>query len=94
MPSRLFGLLAVSCFVLPGARADEPKQPETKPLATIAHIKLSGSLDESPTSDEPLFGSAAENFKAKLDRIRTRWMDYFNQATEGRGTVETNLVPR
>jgi len=30
----------------------------------------------------------------KLDRIRTRWMDYFNQATEGRGSVETNLVPR
>ena len=70
MLSRLFSLLASSCFVLPSARADEPKQPETKPLATVAHIKLSGSLDESPTSDEPLFGSAAENFKAKLDRIR------------------------
>jgi hypothetical protein len=30
----------------------------------------------------------------KLDRFRTRWMEYFSQATDGLGTVETNLVPR
>src|SRR5262249_44965780 len=51
-------------------RADEPKKPDTKPLATVAHIKLSGSLDEAPTSEESLFGSAAENFATKLARIQ------------------------
>src|SRR4051812_16009292 len=36
---------------------------------TVAHIKLSGDLDEAPVSSDPLFGGAAENFKSKLDRI-------------------------
>src|SRR5437764_12963466 len=40
---------------------------ETAPVA--AHIKLSGDLDETPVSSDPLFGGAAENFKSKLDRI-------------------------
>ena len=40
---------------------------EAAPVA--AHIKLSGDLDETPVSSDPLFGSAAENFKSKLDRI-------------------------
>src|SRR5450631_1190062 len=35
----------------------------------IAHIKLSGDLDEAPVASDPLFGGAAENFKSKLDRI-------------------------
>jgi protease-4 len=51
-------------------RADEPKKPETKPLATVAHIKLSGSLDEAPTADDGIFSSTAENFAAKLARIQ------------------------
>jgi protease-4 len=37
---------------------------------TLAHIKLSGELDESPTAPDPLTGSAGENFKSKLDRIK------------------------
>ena len=35
----------------------------------VAHIKLSGDLDETPVSSDPLFGGSAENFKSKLDRI-------------------------
>jgi hypothetical protein len=43
---------------------------EAKKSASVAHIKLSGSLDEKAPSSDPLFGSAAgENFKARLDRI-------------------------
>ncbi len=30
----------------------------------------------------------------KMDRFRTRWIEYFSQATEGLGAVETNLIPR
>src|SRR5947209_3022373 len=46
-------------------RADQPAA-----VATLAHIKLSGSLDEAPVASDPLFGTAAENFKSKLDRIK------------------------
>src|SRR5262249_8790430 len=38
--------------------------------ATLAHIKLSGGLDESPAVPDPFTGSAGENFKSKLDRIK------------------------
>lgn len=37
---------------------------------TLAHIKLSGDLDEAPVPNDPLFGTSAENFKSKLDRIK------------------------
>jgi len=30
----------------------------------------------------------------KMERFRSRWVEYFNQATDGLGAVETNLVPR
>jgi protease-4 len=36
----------------------------------VAHIRLSGDLDESPVSAESLFGAPPENLKSKLDRIR------------------------
>jgi protease-4 len=51
----------------PTARAADP---ETKGSATVAHIKLSGGLDESPVAEDPLFGTTAENFKTKLERIK------------------------
>ena len=53
--------LFVSSAALP---AEEPKP------VTLAHVKLAGSMDEGPVADDPLFGASAENFKAKLDRIR------------------------
>lgn len=39
-------------------------------LATLAHIKLHGDLDETPVAADPIFGLGAENFKSKLDRIK------------------------
>lgn len=57
----------VSCLVVlisgPAARCAD------QPTATLAHIRLHGELDETPTADDPLFGTAAENFQSKLDRI-------------------------
>lgn len=43
--------------------------------ASLAHIRLHGELDETPTADDPLFGTAAENFQSKLDRIRKAQRD-------------------
>jgi protease-4 len=55
----LFVCLAVSTV----RAADEP-------TISVAQIRLAGSMDEGPVSDDPLFGSLGENFKSKLDRIR------------------------
>jgi protease-4 len=58
--------------------APTPAQDDEKPVApapkkveppVVAHIALSGSLDESPAG-AGLFGGSSENLKAKLDRIR------------------------
>jgi protease-4 len=43
---------------------------DKRPLATVAHIKLSGSLGETHVAADPLFGHTPENFKTKLDRIK------------------------
>jgi protease-4 len=61
----LWILFAVLGMAFAGARAED-----TKTTASLAHIKLSGSLDESPPSADPLFGGSSENFKTKLDRIK------------------------
>src|SRR5262249_39121970 len=49
------------------AKDDKKDGDSAKPV--VAHIRLSGSLDETPTAADPLFGGASENFKAKLDRL-------------------------
>ena len=46
-----------------GACAAEPS------TITLAHIRLHGDLSEAPTIEDPIFGSAAENFQSKVDRI-------------------------
>jgi protease-4 len=58
-------------------KADEKKPVEKKdpakedvPLPRVAHIKLSGDLDESPTDGDSPFGGSSENLRMKLDRIR------------------------
>src|SRR5438552_15868792 len=43
--------------------ADEPS------TITLAHIRLHGDLSEAPTTEDSIFGSAAENFQSKVDRI-------------------------
>ena len=53
-------------------KKDDTKKEDGKDeptFARIAHIKLSGSLDESPVADS-LFGPPGENLRMKLDRIR------------------------
>jgi protease-4 len=59
-------LLAVfgAAFVALPARADEKK------AVSVAHIKLSGSLEETAPSSDPLFGSLGENFKSRIERIK------------------------
>jgi protease IV len=47
-----------------------PSHAAEKSSASVAHIKLSGGLDESPVANDPLFGATAENFKTKLERIK------------------------
>jgi protease-4 len=49
----------------PAWAADEKPAPPV-----IAHLKLSGAMDEAPSPADPLMGGAGENLKSKLDRIR------------------------
>ena len=66
-------------FVNPNVKVKPPKpdddaaKPDAKDadkaLAKVAHIKLSGGLDESPVGESP-FGAPGENLAAKLARIR------------------------
>ena len=51
------------------SRAQEDKAAKTA-TPQIAHIRLAGALDETPTAPDPLFGTNAENFRSKLERIR------------------------
>ena len=41
-------------------------------VAKLAHIKLSGDLDETPVAADPLFGASSASFKDKLDRIKIK----------------------
>jgi protease-4 len=68
MLRRTLGLAALAALVLAGAA--RPLPAAEKASATLAHIKLSGSLSEAPVASDPLFGLGAENFKTKLDRIK------------------------
>ncbi len=59
-------LVALVLFVpAVSARDDDPPAP-----VEIAHIKMSGDMEEAPGSPETLFGGASENFRAKIDRIK------------------------
>jgi protease-4 len=61
---RRISLLALFVLASPTVRAAD------EPTPTVAHIKLSGGLDEAPPAADPLFGTTSENFKAKIDRIK------------------------
>lgn len=69
----------VAVWLAQPGRADEDKVAKKKTVE-IAHIKLSGSLEESPPSDDPLFGNLGENFKMHLDRIEKAGKDERIQA--------------
>src|SRR3981081_3953552 len=61
----VFGLLAGL-----SSAQDDVKADKTPSIPQLAHIRLAGALDETPVAVDPLFGSHAENFKTKLERIR------------------------
>jgi protease-4 len=71
MAAHLTRFLAALCLfsmvLVAPAQEKDAKKPEKK--MKLAHIRLHGELDEAPTLSEPLFGSASENFKTKLERI-------------------------
>jgi protease-4 len=64
--SLIFGIV-VGLLVIARGPVVRGADPST---ATLAHIRLHGDLDEAPTAEDPIFGTAAENFQSKLDRIR------------------------
>jgi protease-4 len=62
--------LGVAALTLLLSAAGPVSAANEKPAtATLAHIKLTGSLNEAPVAAEPFFGTGGENFKSKLDRI-------------------------
>jgi protease-4 len=63
-------LAALACLMLAA-----PANAAEKSTVSVAHIKLSGDLDETPVAADPLFGISPENFKAKLDRIKKAQKD-------------------
>jgi protease-4 len=65
-------LLAAPALVL--ADGDTPKKSKKtkdadKDAIVVAHIRLSGDLDETPTAADPFFGNSSECFRSKLDRL-------------------------
>jgi protease-4 len=59
-------VLAAVAALCPHAKSDEA----TPVLPGVAHIRFSGSLDESPVPTDSLFGAQGENLRTRLDRIR------------------------
>lgn len=53
-----------------GDKKDDKKDEKKPAGAKVAHIKLSGKFDESPVSEDTLFGPPQENLNSKLNRIR------------------------
>jgi protease-4 len=68
-------------LILPGirVRADEEKKPasekEAKKTVKLAHIKLTGTLEEKTPTVDPLLGNMGETFKDKLQRIHKAGAD-------------------
>ncbi len=69
---RLFAALLAALLITPLAFAQEPPKKDEAPLPRVAHIKLSGSLDEGATDDEPMGGTG---LRAMLDRIQKATKD-------------------
>ena len=69
-------LAALLLFASPFAFADvdspkkgkKDKDADTE-MAVVAHIRLAGDLDETPTAADPIFGGSSESFKTKLNRL-------------------------
>lgn len=59
-------LVALFALILPIAQLRGEDKPKADPA--VAHIRLTGDLDEAPVADSPLGG--AENLRSTLERIR------------------------
>ena len=57
------------------AEEKEEKKDAASPLPRVAHIKLSGDLDETPAEADSPFGGSSETLRMKLDRIRKATKD-------------------
>lgn len=66
----LAGLLATSRGFAQEAKKQEAKPAEKAKPVQVAHIRISGSLDEGAAPSEPLFSVMTDTLKARLDRIR------------------------
>jgi protease-4 len=68
---RLSALMLLGGLVLNAtpARADEDKSDDKK-ITHVAHIKLSGDLDEKPPADNPFGGVLGESLHTKIERLR------------------------
>jgi protease-4 len=51
------------------AKKDKKEKDKESVASVVAHIRLVGDLDETPTAADPLFGGSSESFKTKLDRL-------------------------
>src|SRR5437764_13302130 len=58
-----FAVVVLGAVVVP-ARGDNKRE-----APVVAHVALSGDLDEAPAGESALGGSAGENLRQKLDRI-------------------------
>jgi protease IV len=65
---KLFTCLMIGLTSTVQAEDEKAKKKEEKKVPSIAHIKLSGSLDEGVLDDSP-FGAAKETLWTKLERI-------------------------
>ncbi|HEX4589393.1 MAG TPA: signal peptide peptidase SppA, partial [Gemmataceae bacterium] len=73
---RITAFAALLLLISPAVtRADEDDAPKKgkkdkdKDGTVVAHIRLTGDLDETPSAADPLFGNGSESFKTKLDRL-------------------------
>jgi protease-4 len=81
MIQRAFLMAGLFCLILTSsprlAVADDKAE---KSAANVAHIRLSGNLDETPVTADPFLGTNPENFKSKIDRIHKAMNDKTVQA--------------
>jgi protease-4 len=76
MSRRISALAALLLFAIPVLLFADDETPKKKgkkdsdkDSAVVAQIRLSGDMDETPTSADALFGNSSESFKTKLDRL-------------------------
>lgn len=50
--------------------AEEKKDPPKKKTVTVAHLKISGSLNESAPNTDPLLGQIGETFRDRIERLK------------------------